>query len=78
MGYIMQRGAAPKFKELGSSPLEYEKDPKEFEKRKSKEDLQTKVNIGPEVDPNAPPVITNIEDPKQREELYSITEKEKR
>lgn len=54
MGYIMQRGAAPKFKELGSSPLEYEKDPKEFEKRKSKEDLQTKVNIGPKVDPDAP------------------------
>ena len=44
MGYIMQRGAAPKFKELGSSPLEYEKDPKEFVKRKS----------GPKVDPDAP------------------------
>ena len=44
MAYGMKRGAAPKFKELGSSPLEYEKDPKEFVKRKS----------GPKVDPDAP------------------------
>ena len=44
MGYKMKRGAAPKYKELGSSPLEYEKDPKEFIKRKS----------GPKVDPDAP------------------------
>ena len=44
MAYGMKRGAAPKYKELGSSPLEYEKDPKEFAKRKS----------GPKVDPDAP------------------------
>jgi hypothetical protein len=47
MGYKMKRGAAPKFKDLGSSPAKYEKDAKEFRKRKSKEDLQAKVNTGP-------------------------------
>ena len=43
----MKRGAAPKFKDLGSSPAKYEKDAKELRKRKSKEDLQAKVNTGP-------------------------------
>ena len=38
-------GSSPLQKELGSSPLEYEKDPKEFEKRKEKE----KKAIGPEM-----------------------------
>ena len=43
----MKRGAAPKFKDLGSSPAKYEKDANKLRKRKSKEDLQAKVNTGP-------------------------------
>ena len=69
MGYGMKRGAAPKFKELGSSPLEYEKDPKEFLKRKS----------GPKVDPDAPgePGTPGYEPPVKRSDFPEGSEEQK-
>ncbi len=65
----MKRGAAPKFKELGSSPFEYEKDPKEFLKRKS----------GPKVDPDAPgiPGTPGYEPPVRRSDFDEGSEQQK-
>ena len=75
----MKRGAAPKFKELGSSPFEYEKDPKEFIKRKSKENLEATVNIGPKVDPDAPgkPGTPGFEPPVTRSDFDEGSEQQK-
>ncbi len=60
-------------KKSGFGPREIHEDDQ------SKRAARTRYEMGVyNVDPTKPPVVTDMEDPKQREKLYNITEKERK